>query len=96
MAAFVLVDTKITNADDYETYKALARPIAEKYGGVYRTRGGAMDIVEDQLWTPTRIVLVEFPDMDAARAFLNSKEYEPVKKLRHENAQCTLAILEGI
>lgn len=96
MTAYILVDTKISNPQEYETYKKLARPIAEKYGGIYRTRGGEMDVAENELWTPTRIVLVEFPDMDAARAFLNSPEYEPVKKIRHENAQCTLAILEGI
>ena len=34
MAAFLVVDTAIENAEEYEKYKALARPIAEKFGGV--------------------------------------------------------------
>ena len=72
MAAFVLVDTAIDNADEYERYKALAKPIAEKYGGVYRARGGTMDVRETDLWTPTRMVIIEFPDMAAARAFVDS------------------------
>ena len=38
MSAFVLVDTKIHDPEAYETYKAQAKPIAEKYGGTYRTR----------------------------------------------------------
>lgn len=95
MAAYILVDTKINDAEGYETYKALARPIAEKFGGVYRTRGGDMEVAENDLWTPTRIVLVEFPDMDAAKRFMNSEEYAPVKKLRHKYAQCSLVILDG-
>ncbi len=95
MSAFVIVDTKINNPEAYEEYKKLAKPIAEKFGGVYRARGGEMDIVEDQLWTPTRIVLVEFPDMASARGFVNSEQYAPVKKLRHDNAECTLIIIEG-
>jgi len=32
MVAFLIVDTKIHDAEAYETYKAQARPIAEKYG----------------------------------------------------------------
>ncbi|HKI75060.1 MAG TPA: DUF1330 domain-containing protein [Pseudomonadales bacterium] len=96
MSAFVIVDTKINNPDAYEEYKALARPLVEKYGGVYRARGGAMDVREDDLWTPTRIVLLEFPDMESAQMFLDSEAYRPVAALRHANADCTLAILDGI
>jgi uncharacterized protein (DUF1330 family) len=95
MAAFLVVDTAIENADEYEKYKALAKPVAEKYGGVYRARGGDMDVRETDLWTPTRMVIIEFPDMQAARAFVDSEEYAPVKPLRRENARCTLVILDG-
>ena len=96
MSAYLIVDTQIENPEEYEQYKALARPIAEQYGGVYRVRGGEMDVLETDLWTPTRIVIIEFPDMDSARAFANSPEYAPVKPLRRNNAKCTLAIVEGI
>jgi len=95
MSAFLIVDTKISNMEAYEEYKAQARPIAEKYGGVYRARGGALDVIESDLWTPTRLVIVEFPDMASARAFVASEEYAPVAKLRHANAECTVVILDG-
>ena len=95
MSAFLIVDTKIKNADAYEEYKKLAKPIAEKYGGNYRARGGEMDIRETDLWTPTRVVIIEFPDMDSARAFVDSEEYAPVKPMRRDNAECTLFILDG-
>jgi uncharacterized protein (DUF1330 family) len=95
VSAFLIVDTKIENADEYEKYKALAKPIAEKYGGMYRARGGEMDIRETDLWTPTRMVIIEFPDMASARAFLDSDEYAPVKPLRLDSAECTLLILDG-
>ena len=58
MNAYLIVDTKISNPDAYEEYKRLAKPIAEQYGGVYRTRGGAMDVCETDLWAPTRIVII--------------------------------------
>jgi len=95
MSAFLIVDTKIENPDKYEEYKKLVRPIAEKFGGVYRARGGELDVRETDLWTPTRVVIIEFPDMDSARAFFDSAEYAPVKPLRRDNASCTLFIVEG-
>ena len=96
MSAFLIVDTQIENESKYEEYKALAQPIAEKYGGVYRARGGQLDVIETDLWTPTRIVIIEFPDMTAARAFVDSDEYAPVKPLRQKNAKCTLFLLNGV
>ncbi|MCP4470546.1 MAG: DUF1330 domain-containing protein, partial [Gammaproteobacteria bacterium] len=57
---------------------------------------GDMEILEADLWTPTRMVIIEFPDMQAARAFVDSDEYAPVKPLRRDNARCTMAILDGI
>lgn len=95
MSAFLIVDTKIENSDAYEEYKKLAKPIAEKYGGSYRARGGALDIRETDLWEPTRIVIIEFPDVKSAQAFVDSEEYAPVKPMRQNNAQCTLFIVEG-
>ncbi|WP_136658869.1 DUF1330 domain-containing protein [Nitratireductor sp. XY-223] len=96
MSAYVIVDTKISNPEAYETYKAKARPIAEKYGGKYLARGGEMDVVESDLWSPTRIVIVEFPDMQSARDFVNSEEYAPVKAIRRANAECSFVIVEGV
>lgn len=95
MSAYIVVDTKIHNDREYEEYKRLAKPIAEKFGGVYRARGGALDIREKDLWTPTRIVIVEFPDVQAAQAFLDSEAYAPVKAMRRKNADCTLFIIDG-
>ena len=76
MSAYLVVDTKISNPEVYEEYKKLAKPIAEKFGGVYRVRGGAMDIRQTELWTPTRIVIIEFPDHFVLdRATTDDKDY---------------------
>jgi uncharacterized protein (DUF1330 family) len=95
MAAYVIVDTKIHDVERYEEYKALARPIAEKYGGRYLSRGGLTDVVDQKLWSPTRIVLLEFPDVVAARRFMDSDEFAPVKAMRHEYADSALVIIAG-
>ena len=96
MSAWLVVDTKITNPEAYEEYKALAGPMVAKHGGTYRARGGELDVVEDDLWSPTRIVIVEFPDIEAARLFAYSEYYAPVAAIRHANADCTVVIVDGV
>ena len=96
MPVWMIVDTKIADPAAYEDYKVRARPIVERFGGVYRAWGGALTVVEDGLWTPSRLVVIEFPDMAAARGFVDSPDYAPVKALRHAAADCTMALVEGV
>jgi len=94
--AYVLVDVKITNVENYEKYKSLAKPLLEKFGGEYLTRGGQMEVVLDELWSPTRMVLVKFPSLGKVKEWLNSPEYEKVSKIRLENSVGTFVVLEGL
>lgn len=96
MSAWLIVDTHVKDAEAYKAYKAGAAPIVAKYDGVYRARGGAMDIRETDLWAPTRMVLIEFPSMDEARGFLDDPDYAEVKPIRHANADSTIFVLEGM
>ncbi|HVL21030.1 MAG TPA: DUF1330 domain-containing protein [Amaricoccus sp.] len=96
MAAYLVVDTAISDGETYDRYKVAARPIAERHGGEYLARGGALDVIETDLWTPSRLVIIRFPDTAAARAFCDDPDYQPVKALRHAAARSTLAIVEGV
>lgn len=96
MAAYIIVDTRIEDPEAFEVYKANARPIAEKFGGVYLARGGEMKILEDDLWRPTRVAIIEFPDRERAEAFATSQEYAPFRAIRQSAARCTFIIVEGL
>ena len=96
MAAYVIVDTKLHNAEAYEEYKAKARPIIESFGGIYRARGGKLEILEDDLWKPSRLVVIEFASMERALACMRSPEYLKVRPIRHANAKATVVVVEGM
>ena len=96
MAAYLIVDTLLENPDLYETYKSRAKPLAEKYGGEYLARGGPMTLKETDLWSPTRLVLVKFPDAATANRFYDSPEYQEVLKISKQAAKRTCVVLEGI
>ena len=93
--AYIVVDVDIHNPEAYEDYKGKVVPIVTAFGGEYIARGGALDIVQDELWRPNRMVLLKFPSMSRARAFLDSPEYAPVKQMRMDNSAGTLVIVEG-
>ena len=96
MAAYLIVDTLLDKPDVYEEYKLLAKPLVEQFGGEYLARGGNMDLKETDLWSPTRMVLVRFPDAAAARRFYDSPQYQAILPISRQSARRTIVILEGI
>lgn len=92
---YIVVDTKIYDSEAYEAYKAKVFPIVESFGGEYLIRGGEMIVDQEELWSPTRIVLLKFPSVAQAKAFLDSDEYAPVKAVRLGASQATAVIVEG-
>ena len=96
MAAYLVVDTLINDAAAYDAYKLGAKPIVERHGGEYLARGGALTVLEAGLWSPSRLVIIRFPDADTARAFADDPAYQPFKAMRQGAATCTLVIVEGI
>ncbi len=96
MPVYMVVDTKIKNPQAYEQYKIKAKPIVESFGGEYLARGGYTSVPENELWTPTRLVIVRFPSRNDVEAFLDSEECAPIKALRNKYADCTLTIVDCV
>lgn len=95
MAAYIIVDIFIHDPETYERYKTLAPPSIEKYGGHYIVRGGRTETLEGD-WRPNRFVILEFPDLDTARAWWASAEYAEAKALRHQAATSEMIVVEGL
>jgi uncharacterized protein (DUF1330 family) len=95
MAAYLIVDTLLDDPYLYEQYKLKARPLIEKYGGEYLARGGHMTLRETDLWSPTRLVLVKFADVETANRCLDSFEYSQILTISKKSARRTAVVLEG-
>ena len=95
MRGYVVVNITVRDSAQYEEYKRLATPTVSAYGGRYVARGGAVDVREGR-WSPTRLVILEFPNVERARAWWDSPEYAPAKAIRQSCADTQLVITEGI
>ncbi len=94
MPAYLIARVNVKDPVQYEEYKKLAPIAINKYGGKYLTRGGAMETVEGPEET-LRVVVVEYPDMETARAFYDSPEYQKAKAAREGAAEGQFVILDG-
>ncbi len=95
MSAYVVVDIEVTDPEGYKEYVKLAPPTVTLYGGRYLARGGANETLEGN-WHANRLVILEFPNADKAKAWLNSTEYAPARKLRHRYAKTNMVLVEGV
>jgi uncharacterized protein (DUF1330 family) len=82
MAAYLVVEHIITNAAKFEEYRTKVGPMIAKHGGRYLTRAGSHRMPEGGHWKPERVVIIEFPDMNALNAWYTSAEYKPLIALR--------------
>ncbi|MGB9641172.1 MAG: DUF1330 domain-containing protein [Anaerolineales bacterium] len=95
MPAYVIVDITVTDPQGYEEYKRLAPAAVALYGGKYLARGGNCETLEGD-WQPQRLVILEFENMEKAKAWLNSAEYRPARALRHRYARSNMVVVEGV
>ncbi|PKB63490.1 MAG: D-fructose-6-phosphate amidotransferase [SAR202 cluster bacterium Io17-Chloro-G2] len=94
MSAYFIVDIDVTDPEAYENYRSQVPPLVAKYGGKYLVRGGAFEVLEGD-WTPHRLVVLEFPTVQAAKEFYDSEEYEPLKKIRLGATNSSAVLVEG-
>lgn len=95
MPAYVINDMEITDPALLEDYKRLSPPTIAQYGGRFLVRGGALTPLEGD-WSPRRLVILEFPDREAAQAWLDSPEYAPARRLRQLASKSNLVVVDGI
>lgn len=91
--ALMLIEADITDMDRFREYTVAIIPIVQRFGGRYVVMRGAREDLEGD-WGDTRIVISEWPSMDAARAFWNSPEYRRAVKLREGTGTFRVTLLE--
>ena len=95
MPAYVIVETDVTDPEQYEQYKAASPDAISAGGGRFLVRGGVLAVLEGD-WQPPRIVLLEFEDLEAAKRWYESRTYQEAKKLREGAASFRAIAVQGV
>jgi uncharacterized protein (DUF1330 family) len=94
MPAYSVAILSVSNQEKYQEYAKLAGPAVAKYGGKFLFRAGKPAVMEGR-FDHERMVVVEFPDAEAAKKYYHSPEYQEAKSKRMGAADFNLIVLEG-
>lgn len=96
MPAYMIVTAKIEDRDAFiQGYGAAAGKLVAQFGGRYLLRGPGAELLEGDFGDGASMVISEWPDKAAARAFWNSPEYAEAKKLREGIADVQVLLIEA-
>ena len=95
MPAYVIVDSRVTNPDGLKPYAEKVRDTLVAHGGKPVVSGANITVLEGD-WTPTRMVILQFDSVEAAKGWYNSPEYQAILPHRVNNTDDRLLIVEGL
>jgi uncharacterized protein (DUF1330 family) len=94
MPAYFVAEVEVTDPVAYERYRPLAAASIARHGGKYVVRGGKVEALEGA--QPKRVVVLEFPSMEAARSFYHSPDYSEARKIREAASNSRVFMVEGM
>ena len=95
MPGYVIAMLDVFDPAAYERYKAAAPPTIAAAGGRYLARGG--ETVLEGSHDGRRVVILEFPSVEAAATWHKGSAYTEAKKIRAACARnVTFLLLPGV
>lgn len=95
MAAYIIAEIEVTDPAGYDEYRKLAGAAIAARGGKFLVRGGKIETLEGD-WRPKRIVVLEFPSVERAKAWWASEEYAAARVIRQRAAVTDMIVAEGV
>ncbi|MGS2616485.1 DUF1330 domain-containing protein [Micromonospora sp. LZ34] len=95
MPAFALAHLRTPQLnEDVFTYIERIQATLDPFGGRFRVHGAEVEVKEGE-W-PGTVVIVEFPDLDRARAWYDSPAYREILPLRTRHIDGATLIVDGV
>lgn len=94
MAAYVIARFDVKDWDRFREYGRNAPRTIAKFGGRFIARGGETITLEGPQES-CRVVLIEFPSLEKAKAYYGSPDYTETRKLRQGAAEASFVAIDG-
>ncbi len=95
MSAYIIFEVEVKDHEGYARNRDLIQPTLDPYEGKFLIRGGSVECLEGT-WNPSRLVVVEFPDLEKAKEWWASDTYRPAKQVRQETTDTNMILVEGV
>lgn len=95
MSAYVITDVEITDESLYGEFRERVTSTVEAHGGRFVARGGELEVVLGD-WTPKRLAILEFGNLQQVHAWLNSPEYIALDDIRSRSSNINMVVVDGL
>ena len=95
-AAYLIVESSISDPEQFKAYMAAAPAVAREFAGEYLVRGGRMAVLEGD-WAPPRLTVLRYTSFEAAQAMYDNPGYRAARQLRAgATALFNMVLVEGV
>jgi uncharacterized protein (DUF1330 family) len=92
MATFVIIDSNVRDREQYLRAQPKGVSAIDDVGGRFIARAREPVVLEGP-WSPTRLSVIEFRDLETAQSWYGSPDYQAAKAIReHAADMCIVAI----
>ena len=95
MAAYVITDLDVFDIAHYLLYQQALKPLLAQAGARYLARGGEFRVYEGD-YRPQRLVVLEFPSLEAVEEFYESAAYQALEEQRRACSSARIIAVEGL
>ena len=95
MKYYTVAELTVTDPGWTRDYVAAVTPMVERYGGRYLARSTAFEKLEGDREPPQLILLIEWPDEEAALEFHESDDYRPYRERRRAGSHGEFLLVAG-
>jgi uncharacterized protein (DUF1330 family) len=95
MVAYAIVDVDVHDIADYLIYQKKVAPLLSAVGAHYLARGGEFRIYEGD-YEPGRLIVVQFPSLEAMDEFYASETYQALKPQREACSSSRIVAVQGL
>ena len=95
MAAYLIYNQlEVTDQDAFAEYRSKVGSVLADFGAHVLAAESEPKVLEGE-WTGTRIVVIEFSDMDAIERWHDSDEYKPLLEIRRRSTRGVVIAVNG-
>lgn len=94
MTAYIVATVLTSDPIKMKQYAKTIEGLAEQYEGKYICKGGVDEVLEGDVPAGQRVVVLEFPDVAKAKAYVNDPTYLKGKAQREGAGTVEMRLLE--
>ena len=91
---YLVANIRVQDKEKFASFSGMAGPVIKAHGGKVLAKGPNAERHEGEL--TGNVMMIEFENIETARKFYFSEEYQAAKAIRDECSETDLMLIEGM